>query len=81
MKPARRPLSISDLVPGGIKPGDFVHVETNDGTCSRCRRYDHESVPLMVWLDPPANTRLLIYCEACIGENAWAGEAPIAPAD
>lgn len=75
----RRRLTVNDLIPGGIKPGDFVHVVTNDGTCSRCLRDDDEGVPLLVWLDPPNNSRLLIYCEACIGEVAWAAEAPIAP--
>jgi hypothetical protein len=63
------PYAVSSLIPGGIRPGDFVHVETNDGTCSRCRRRILEDeVPLMLW---DRTGRLLwIYCDDCTGASS-----------
>lgn len=64
----------SSIIPGGIRPTDFVHVDTNDGTCSRCRKTPPEDdVPVMLW--SPDGVRLLIYCEACTGDEAWAAMA------
>lgn len=60
------PLTIEQIVPGGMRPDDHVHVETNDGTCSRCRRaVPEDDVPLTVWNDTAE--RMWIYCEACLG--------------
>lgn len=59
------PVSIDALVPGGILATDHVHVHTNDGTCSRCRReVPDDDVPLMLWTDA-AGERMLIYCQRC----------------
>ena len=56
----------AQFVPCGVKPTDYWHRRTNDGTCSRCRAEvpDHE-VPLMMW--SPDGHDMLIYCEACLG--------------
>jgi hypothetical protein len=43
---------------------DFIHHETNDGTCSRCRRQIEEGeVPIMLW--PDNSSDMLIYCDDC----------------
>ena len=60
-------ISLDMLVPGGIKPTDHVHLVTNDGTCSRCRRNTFDEVPLMMWIGE--GHRLLIYCQRCCGED------------
>lgn len=62
----KNPLTLDQVIPGGIRPGDFVHVGTNDRTCSRCRAdVPDDDVPLMVWDDSDAG-RMWIYCEACL---------------
>lgn len=62
-------IPVEALVPGGIRPTDFVHHITNDGTCSRCRKPIAEAeVPLMLW--PSDGDDMLIYCESCLGTNA-----------
>lgn len=72
-------IPVDALIPGGIRATDFIHIRTNDGTCSRCRKeVPDEQVPLMLWL-PPNSKRMLIYCEDCIGEQAHANMAPIVP--
>lgn len=72
------PVPAESLIPGGIRPSDYVHVETNDGTCSRCRKTPAEDdLPLMLW--SPDGRMLLIYCEACTGPEAWAALATVAP--
>lgn len=54
------------MVPGGIKPADHWHVETNDSTCSRCREaVPEDDVPLMLWSDNGKD--MLIYCTRCLG--------------
>ena len=64
----RQPLTIESLVPGGILATDHLHVTTNDGTCSRCRRLVPDAeVPLMLWLNDGED--LLIYCPACCGSR------------
>lgn len=72
-------LTIDAVIPGGIRRTDHVHHITNDGTCSRCRKVPvEEEVPLMLWFT--ADTDMLIYCESCISDDAWAAMAPIVPA-
>jgi hypothetical protein len=72
-------LTLDAMIPGGIRTTDHVHHVTNDGTCSRCRKAPaEEEVPLMLWFN--ANTDMLIYCETCTSEDAWAAMAPIVPA-
>lgn len=57
--------TLEDLVPGGIKPTDHLHVETNDGTCSRCgERPPVGDAPLMLWLR--GGHDLYIFCFACL---------------
>jgi hypothetical protein len=59
---------IADVVPGGLLPTDHVHVRTNDGTCSRCRRAcddDDDNIPLLVWIGD--GERMLIFCQDCLG--------------
>jgi hypothetical protein len=61
---------LTALVPGGLRPTDHVHVRTNDGTCSRCRRAidDDDELSLMLWIGD--GERMLIYCWDCIrGRN------------
>lgn len=62
-------IRLEQLVPGGIKPTDFVHRVINDHSCSRCRKPIDlvEAVPLMLWLGDGDD--MLIYCEACLGES------------
>jgi hypothetical protein len=58
--------STGDVIPGGIKPTDHWHVETNDNTCSRCRQdVPEEDVPLLLWSDD--GNDMLIYCGKCMG--------------
>jgi len=53
------------VVPGGIRATDHLHIKTNDGTCSRCRRpVPDDDVPLMIWSDDGEN--MLVYCESCL---------------
>jgi hypothetical protein len=57
------PYEISMFVPGGILATDHIHVKTNDGTCSRCRKVvPDDEVPLMFWL---SGENMLIYCGTC----------------
>lgn len=59
-------LYVSALVPGGIKPTDYMHENTNDGTCSRCRKaVREEQVPIILWADGGGD--MWIYCEDCLG--------------
>ena len=55
---------LTELVPGGILETDYVHLDTYDETCSRCRRGIGEDAPLVLWL-PPDERRMLVYCEGC----------------
>lgn len=72
-------LTIDGIIPGGIAPTDHVHRDTRDDTCSRCRNLvPDDQVPLMLWFN--GDRDMLIYCETCIGEDAWAAQAPIVPA-
>jgi hypothetical protein len=58
-------IDVADVVPGGLLPTDYVHVHTNDGTCSRCRReIDDGEVPLMLWIGD--GERMLIFCWDCL---------------
>ena len=57
-------IDITCLVPGGILPTDYVHEDTYDETCSRCRQPVGERPPLMFWL-PPDQARMLVYCDRC----------------
>lgn len=57
-------LDLTALVPGGILETDHVHVSTNDGSCSRCRKApDDDQVPLLLWSSDAK--KLLIYCQDC----------------
>lgn len=59
---------IKEIVPGGIRHSDRLHVETNDGTCSRCRRtLEPGEVPLMLWLRDGED--MYIFCGRCLGEQ------------
>lgn len=61
-----KPLSVEQIVPGGIRPTDHWHRGMNDNTCSRCREeVPEEDVPLLFWKNDGHD--LLIYCEACLG--------------
>jgi hypothetical protein len=61
-------LTIADLVPGGIRSTDHLHIRTSDGTCSRCRVFvPEEQVPLLIWVN---GKDLLIYCPACLDTPA-----------
>lgn len=63
-------VSLETLVPGGIKPTDRWHMETNNNTCSRCRaEVPDEDCPLLLW-DESGNN-MLIYCERCL---AWSDD-------
>lgn len=62
-------IDIAQLVPGGVLPTDRWHIDTNDGTCSRCRKEPPEhDVPLMFWSGEGDN--MLIYCKACLGRTS-----------
>lgn len=75
-----RRLTAQDMIPGSIRPTDHVHRITNDNTCSRCRQWvGEDGVPLMLFFNDGED--LLIYCEACTGEEAWAALATTVPAD
>jgi hypothetical protein len=66
----RENLPIEDIVPGGIRPSDYVHIVVNDRTCSRCRLpVPEDDVPLMLWSEKGADMCLLIYCESCLEER------------
>jgi hypothetical protein len=74
-------LHLRDLVPGGIKRGDYVHHLTCDETCSRCRRkLDDDEAPLIAWIGDEADD-LLLYCERCLAPAAWIAEATTVPSD
>ncbi len=50
-----------------ILPGDYLHVDTDDGTCSRCRKVIPEDhVPLRLWKKSNPN-HMWSYCEDCCG--------------
>lgn len=56
---------ITSIIPGGIKPTDFCHKETNDNTCSRCRRAIREDeIPITLWRDSDPND-MWIFCNDC----------------
>lgn len=60
----RRRIPNTSLVPGGIQTTDHVHIDTNDGTCSRCRKaIGEDEVPLMLW--SRGGRDMLIYCNDC----------------
>lgn len=59
---------VGKLVPGGIRRSDHLHVETNDGTCSRCRRkLALVEMPLMLWLRDGED--MYVFCERCLGKK------------
>lgn len=71
--PDRSRISLEDVVPGGVKPTDHLHVEVSDGTCSRCReRPPIGDVPLMLWVR--GGHDLYIFCSLCLQ-----AEPPAAP--
>jgi len=56
---------MSDLVAGGILPTDVWHIDTHDGTCSRCRAsIPQDQVPLLLW-DGDDTNRMLAFCRRC----------------
>lgn len=58
-------VNLSDIVPGGILPGDRAHSAADDGSCSRCGEKDDEDVALLLWLrDSDVTWR---YCSGCMG--------------
>lgn len=62
-------LTIDKLVPDGIQATDHLHIETNDGTCSRCRKpIDDAEVPLMFWTNDGHD--MWQFCERCCGVSA-----------
>ena len=66
-------IDIASIVPGGIRASDHVHVGTNDGACSRCRRPIREDeVPIQLFIDN--GHRMLIYCNGCDGSGEAARE-------
>jgi hypothetical protein len=63
------PLTIDQIIPGGIKASDHLHVGTNDNTCSRCRKaIEEDECPLMLWAND--GNDMWIFCEACCGVPA-----------
>jgi len=73
-------MDIATLIPGGIALSDHLHIETNDGTCSRCRQPIPEAdVPILLWLrggpriilgSSPrtgAGYDMYAFCERCCG--------------
>ena len=59
------------LVPGGIQPTDHLHVGTNDGTCSRCRKpIGDDEGPLLLWRR--SGHDMYAFCERCCGVSAEA---------
>lgn len=62
-------MKIDALLPGGIEPGDYLHVGRNDGTCSRCReRIPEDDVPLLIWLGQ--GDEMYAFCRACLHEES-----------
>lgn len=56
---------IAQFIPGGIKPTDHVHQETNDGRCSRCGALVSDyDVPLILFSDDLDD--MLLYCSRCL---------------
>ena len=65
-------IPIEAMVPGGIKPTDFVHVFTDDGTCSRCREPESEDeVPLLLWVGE--GHLMYRFCHKCTGQDTDPG--------
>lgn len=62
------------IIPGGIRPDDHIHRETNDGTCSRCRwPVPEDEVPLHLWLNDGQD--MLTYCKTCLAMPAEKGRS------
>ena len=58
-------IDIADIVPDGVLPGDHLHRETWDETCSRCRRdiSEDRQVPILLWMND--GTDLYAFCDRC----------------
>ena len=60
---------VSTVIPGGILPTDFLHVDTCDDTCSRCREaVAEDDVPLMLWKGDGGS--MFVFCSKCTGLEA-----------
>ena len=59
------PVPVEAIVPGGVLATDAWHVDTNDGTCSRCGRLvPDDEVPIR--LMGRDGHDMLIYCGECL---------------
>jgi hypothetical protein len=60
-------IDITDVLPGGLLASDYLHVKTNDGTCSRCRKEirDNRQPSLILWVGRGEN--MYVFCAECVG--------------